>query len=281
MNQNREQLATGRLLVLMAVCIATPLVSCSSTTPDTSAVNLAIWFTGLSVFVVVVTICLAMAMVCFRATQGQPVAIEGQLAILAGSIALFGILITGVFVITAFRIDERSQETARIAADIARESARTAYEAEMQDLLEMHDVQMEEMSEQFSARLMTVAEQASRRSSILSGVSTNTGTAADLEIGVPERLVLTENESRSLEFVVPTSGTYAIDVIAITQEFDPFLYLYDGIAPDAEVLEDNDDGGAGLNSHIERTLAPGRYRIRVEELGGFPGECQVLITSRL
>ena len=122
--------------------------------------------------------------------------------------------------------------------------------------------------------LRSLADQATRRSSILAGVSTGPATDQEILISEPVAIRLEANEGRMLELAIETAGTYRIDARAISIGFDPFLYLYE----DEDVIDDNDDGGEGLNARITRRLEPGSYVIRVEELTGFPGECEVSVT---
>lgn len=69
-----------------------------------------IWtITGAAIVLVSLTLCIAIAAVCVRMLieePSEPALARYHTGILAGSVALFGILITAVFFITAFRIDE-------------------------------------------------------------------------------------------------------------------------------------------------------------------------------
>ena len=63
---------------------------------------------GTSVILVALTLCLCVTTVCIRMLRkdtASPSVAQLQTGVMAGSIALFGILVTGVFVITVFRID--------------------------------------------------------------------------------------------------------------------------------------------------------------------------------
>ena len=127
-----------------------------------------------------VTLCVAIAIVCFRMlqeTQGKPKLAEGQIAILAGSIALFGILVTAVFVITAFRIDENTERVATDIAETARERADSILEAE----IARHNLSMDSMMD----TVRTAVQQALQRS-IRSETGINIETDS-LEIGTSQR----------------------------------------------------------------------------------------------
>ena len=80
---------------------------------------------------------------------------------------------------------------------------------------------------------------------------------------------------RSFDFSAPTYGTYVIEVEAVTPDFDPVLYLYEGDA----IVED-DDGGSGSVARVVAPLGAGVHRIRVEEPEGLPGICIISITYR-
>ena len=63
-------------------------------------------------------------------------------------------------------------------------------------------------------------------------------------------------------FIVHTTRSVRIET---TTGHDTHIYLYN--ASGTTLLESDDDGGAGYASLIVRTLAPGRYYVRVEEHG--------------
>lgn len=73
----------------------------------------------------------------------------------------------------------------------------------------------------------------------------------------------------SFNLQITTPAEYQIDVTT-TSSGDPRIFLYQGDT----LLEDNDDGGEGLNSRIVRFLAPGTYSIRVVELRTQPMSVQ-------
>jgi pimeloyl-ACP methyl ester carboxylesterase len=61
--------------------------------------------------------------------------------------------------------------------------------------------------------------------------------------------------ARQFRIVLPRPGTLTID---LTAEFDTYLYL---MTSRYEVIDYDDDGGAGLNSRISRRMAPGVYYV--------------------
>ena len=83
---------------------------------------------GSAITLVALTLCISISTMCFRMLREKrekPAFEQGQVAVLAGSIALFGILITGVFFITAFRMDQTARSVAEsVAKQVAQDSAR-------------------------------------------------------------------------------------------------------------------------------------------------------------
>ncbi len=214
------------------------------------------WLIGLSILVVAVTLCAAIGALSFRILGGSRGAgagasADGQTALLAGSIALFGILITGIFLFTTLRIDEGAQ---RAASEAARERA-----------TEVAEEVVRELQDQIS-RLTAAVKQLTQRSIVLS--------AFEIQVGTPVMVEFFAEESRTLDFSAPTYGTYIIEVEGVTPDFDPLLYLYE----DGTMIEDDDDSGAGSNSRVMVPLGAGVHTIRVEEAAGLPGICLISIT---
>lgn len=214
------------------------------------------WLIAISIVLVALTLCIAIAALSirmWRTNQGvaNGVSSDGQTALLAGSIALFGILISGIFLFTTFRIDEGAQ---RAASEAARERA-----------TEVAEEVVTELQDQIS-RLSAAVEQLTRRASLHS--------ALEIQVGTPVMVEFLAKESRSFGFSAPTYGTYVIEVEAVTPDFDPVLYLYEGDA----LVEDDD--GVGPVARVVAPLAAGVYRIRVEEPAGLSGICIISITYR-
>ena len=210
---------------------------------------------ALSVCLVALTLCAAIATLSFRmlranqdvATRGSG---DGQTALLAGSIALFGVLISGIFIFTTFRIDEGAQLA---ASEAARERA-----------TEVAEEVVTELQDQIS-RLSAVVEQLAQRPGFLA--------ALEIRVGTPVMVEFLAREGRSFYFSAPTYGTYVIEVEAVTPDFDPVLYLYEG----DEIVEDDDSSG-GSNVRVAAPLAAGVHTIRVVEPAGLPGICIISIT---
>lgn len=92
--------------------------------------------------------------------------------------------------------------------------------------------------------------------------------------GDAQQITLDEDEQQRFQLVIPEPGRYRIDATAVTDEFDPFLYLYDA---NFELLEADDDSFGGLNARIETRLEVGDYYVDVEELVGSAGTVTVTI----
>ncbi len=73
----------------------------------------------------------------------------------------------------------------------------------------------------------------------------------------------------SFNLTIATAGEYQID--ATGSPMDPELFVYQG----DELIEQNDDGGDGLNSRIVRFMDAGTYSVRVVEHRARPFTAQV------
>ncbi len=211
---------------------------------------------GVSVVLVALTLCAAIAALSYRMWRAdQGVASGGssdtQMALLAGSIALFGVLISGIFLFTTFRIDEGAQ---RAASEAARERATAAAEEVVEGL-----------QDQVSRLDNALA--------LLTGKS-SPQSASEFQVGTPVMVKLLAKESRSFEFSAPTFGTYSVEVEAVTPDFAPVLYLYE----DGRIA--GQDTGGGANARVSAPLSAGIHTIRIEDPAGRPGFCTILITFR-
>lgn len=73
----------------------------------------------------------------------------------------------------------------------------------------------------------------------------------------------------SFNLQVAENGEYQIDVSG--SPMDPEVFIYQG----DQLVEQNDDGGDGLNARVVRFLAPGTYSVRVVEHRARPFTAQV------
>lgn len=97
--------------------------------------------------------------------------------------------------------------------------------------------------------------------------------------GEVQPVTLAEDEQRRFRLAIPAAGLYRIDAIAVTDGFDPFLYLYkrsDEEDMELELLMVDDDGLGDFNARIEASLEQtGDYYADVEELVGSAGTVNV------
>ena len=218
---------------------------------------------AISTFMVAFTLSVVMAALGIRMFRQPPsgtVAWRGQwdTGILAGSIALFGILITGVFVFMSLRIETTARQAAAAAAVDAAVRNRLVSDGELID----------------SAVRQAVAEVARRADSF----EDPDPVEPELPLITPTRIesvTLERDERRRFRLQVSTPGDYRIEANATSEGFDPYIYLFD---QNLNLVTYNDDGGDGLNSSLVEYLIGGAtYYLDVEELVGEPGSCNVSV----
>ncbi len=73
----------------------------------------------------------------------------------------------------------------------------------------------------------------------------------------------TDSDAHTFRFEVTEADRVRINLTSA--DADSFLYL---ITEDGVRITENDDGGAGVNARIERTLAPGIYLVEATTVGG-------------
>ena len=254
------------------------------------------WVIAAAIALVSFTLCGAIGVMCIRLLQVNttkpltPSSVEGQFALLAGSVALFGILITGVFVITALRVEDNATAVATEAANRRLNVVVDSHQRQMASFQRAHDTEIAQMRNEHMRLMDRISSEHAQamgdlRELVRTGLARAAQQAAPLRRGTvtestndligtdgePRQLVFLEDQVRALEFTVRETATYRIDAMARTEGFDPYLYLYQG----EQVIYDDDDGGGGLNARLEVELEPGVYRIEVEELWGDEGICVV------
>ena len=285
MDMKRERLLWGSALAVLVLVVVFLLAS-SSDIP--AAGDLIQWVIALSILMVSVTIAFAIGALCLRLLWRNDSAattshVEGQFPILAGTIALFGILITGVFVITTFRVETGARQEAAAAAhaavtEVVPSVAQTMLPRVVTDLLR-------QMDDEFIDRLIdanlteaVLRADSARHTEELPEITGDNG-APTLEVGMPYLAQIVPGESWRFRLDVPTEGIYSIDAMGV-DEFDPFIYVYakdDGGS--LELIEANDDGGEGLDSRVEMNLAEGViYVVEVEGYFGSAGQCTMLVS---
>ena len=213
---------------------------------------------GLSILVIALTVSAVMGIVAWRLWRldhNAPLG-EWQSGLTAGSVALFGTLIAGVFVITTFRIDRGfggSEATVR-------EAAEEAAEERTRDLAE----------QRVSGRLGFDREAFTDAAPIMPGSSVR----AEFAPGVRRvyRLVVEEQQEQTMYRIEARAEDVGPGI------FDPILYLYEtGADNELSARYVDDDGGENFDARLEVTLGPGTYYIEVEELVGEPGICIVSV----
>ncbi len=217
---------------------------------------------GISLLVLSLTLAVAMASLTRRALRPQSQFpsgrghVEGQTTILAGSIALFGILITGVFVITTFRIGTDSEVIVeRIAPEIVRSITPDISEA----------ARANELSHYLAA------------SSQIGRIREN---SQGTEVRLDQQTDLTVDAGGSeLSLVSPGTGTYRIYVAGM-DNFDPLVSVAQGSGDEFRVLGIDDDSGAGFDAQLDVDLIrEATYTIAVTGFLGETGAARVLVSE--
>ena len=207
----------------------------------------------------------AVAVKVFRAPPLAPGAghSEWHIGLIAASIALFGILITGVFVFMTLQINSTAQRTAQQAAgSIARAAVQEAVAEVSPEIVEQ--------------AVREAVESAARRTDSLVDPEIDFTDVDDLLVDDdPQEVVLRTNGQRRFRLTVPETARYRIEANAVTEGFDAFLYVFD---EELEVVAVDDDGGLiGYDSLLELELQAGIYYVEVEDLVGNAGTCVVSV----
>ena len=220
-----------------------------------------VWlFLALAILIAVGTLCYYMLDVIRRMRRNErdnTTLTEGHMRIITVNIALFGILITAVFFITAFRIDQGATVQEAAAA------AQMALEA----------------TEEVESRVQQNFDK-------IVGIENRQQTESRTDL-IPQQISIHEQEQGSLaqegsiatfNFNVSEEANYRIDVEG-QEDFDPEVTLFrvDNNYEDPEFITYDDDSGGDLNARIEWNLDSGEYQIRVEEFNGDSGDFEVLI----
>ncbi len=254
MERRRERQVTGSAIGLLLITVVALLVSGANG-------DVLQWTVAFAVVSVALTLCAAITIMCIHLHQThatQPISassIAGQFALLAGSVALFGVLVTGVFIITAFRI----QDTATgIATAVATDRFKD-YDRQMGQEMSRFRQEYGRLAAQLDSRLAQqfrtrVQYLERRRATIVDqrGPDTESG-VEEIDIHRVTSVQVPADQSRSFRFTVPRDGRYSIEATARSTGFDPYLYLYG----DNRLRVVNDNGAGELNSRIEDDLREG------------------------
>ena len=306
-NDGLVWLAVTGLLLLVVILFV------SGSNNEVFGPDLILRLAGLSIFFVSLTICVAIAVLCIRVlpTNSTNAPAYGP-SLLTATISLFGILITGVFVITVFRIDTGVREIAteavenRLRDDLPETVAKRLDEIVPEAIAKRLDDVMPDtvrrqvavsapriidgvitdlvpdITTELANRLSNdaVAEAIVRSESVRRAERRVPSSVLDIIIQEPDQVSISgDGESSWRRFRVPADGTYAIRAEGIGG-FDPFIYVYELLNDDALVLLDvNDDSSSrSLDARVDIDLGGnGKYYIYVEGFAGAIGECVVTI----
>ena len=220
-----------------------------------------VWlFLAFAILIAVGTLCYYMVDVIRRMRRNErdnTTLTEGHMRIITGNIALFGILITAVFFITAFRIDQGvTVQEAAAAAQMALEATEEVESRVQQNFDKILGIENRQQTE---SRTDLIPQQ--------------------ISIYEQEQGSLIQEESIAIfNFNVSEDARYRIDVEG-QEDFDPVVELFrvDNNYEDPEFVTYDDDSGGDLNARIEWNLDSGEYQIRVEEFNGDSGDFEVSI----
>lgn len=276
-----------------------------------------------SVFIVAVTLSLVIGTLGYRlmrrgrssGSDTEPG--EWQNGILAGSIALFGILITGIFVFMTFRIDTGAQRAARAAAtNVAEQRVREMREDVARTTRDIAIAEAQSTANDVAIRIANRelqdirdrAEDAARETAREVAREITSAELRDMGDDVTDRLEHFErrNDYREGTTVPDPDDAEPASLGRQTSRLDAFgerlfqLELQDGnysleATPVAGILDlvlilwvDNDnrldfveysDDTFGIDPRISRRLDNGIYYVAVLEYGGVPGEFELAIEN--
>ncbi len=260
---NGRQLVWSRLWYLVAiflVCVPglsmaqPPVVGLASQTASGGALGdfaAYAWVFAASVLILasaLAVLIVAVAREVIRAPASALASRHWYISLVAGSAALFGILIAELFLFFALQPTGATQLASASsvrdggAETVARAAPATADEA--------------------------VEETA--------GV-TRPVDAESMVPGDPQEITLGPDEQRRFELTVPGSGEYVIDVRGLSNNFDAYLSVFD---ENGDLLESDDDGGNGLDSRLTIALEDDRtYYLVVQDNFGQAGRCSLSVQA--
>ena len=191
---------------------------------------------------------------------------EWTAILVASTVALFGILISGIFLFMTLQINTSAERAAAVAA------VRTA-ESEMRNL---------------EPRIISTAQQTAQdtvKDQFSSfAQSLERGQEIDIPEIEPDSEIVVDIQLDSIErrrLNVQDREPYIISARGLTQSFDTELFLYEvqsiGDETVLVLLDHNDDYLDTLDSRIEITLDPGNYLIDVREWSGSEGRAELSV----
>ena len=259
-----------RLCTVLAILVAS--TSCASGAESRGLE----WVVVLSIATMSLAVIAVMASLVRYTVSGAPrgPAIESsswQVAFFSATIALFGVLMAGLFVYMSFRVDRGARQAAEAEARRVAEAtaASVAAEAAQESILDG------------IKRVQELAAQIAQGSSRL-----QPDEAAELTIG--ERVALeVDGQDRVWAVFRPREEqAYRFDVLDGDDDrfVDPIAYLYvEQESPDEAIglmrlIAENDDGGENLDARLDRQLEAGTYYLGIGILGETRGIVEVLVT---
>lgn len=223
-----------------------------------------------------------------------------QTTFFSSTIALFGVLIAGLFIFMSFRLDREARQTAAAAAERIAETAAQEMKNSMNQAIDVAIKRLHQTGTALSAGLLRLVPEDIRPLTV--------GSTLELEDVDAQRQVI--------EFSANVAGTYLItaraetgasdesDVAADldpppgslfgflglgrTRRIDPAIYLY-ALEPQEQgelrlmkQLAEDDDGAAegSLDSRLQIRLTDGTYFLEVHSLGA-PGDVSVSVRRLL
>ena len=296
-------MAYDERMVWVAVAVAGLFAGNLSASPSD---NIIAQLIGWSVFLVSFTICIVIATLCYRTlNQGDNNGpIYSNPPLLTFTISLFGILITGVFVITTFRVDDSARQIAteaageQLAAILPRQVSKGLDEQLPPAIAERLDNVLPEIveraAEESVANLVPVLFSQAFYDQLNSAVSATVirfVSAMEAEQGAVPVAAERRGEFSQpvqvplggeswLTFTVRTEGTYSIRAES-GDGFDPFIFVYELSGAGAlRLTRVDDNGGNGFDSRLDMDLnANVVYYIQVQGNNGSAGECTVSVLA--
>ena len=291
------------LLLVIFYMLASGLSDSASSVSVAPSSNAIIQLMGLSIFIVSLTTSIAIATICYRILRpgsSNPAPPRDTAPLLTLTIALFGILITGVFVITTFRVDESARQVASAAADqalsdeilneridaqlpaaidkeliaVLPETVRAALDGPLEELLPVvvHELIVRVQND---AIAMAVARSVSARAAELGDLPV----AAELRGEFSQRVQVPFGGESWLSFTLRTEGTYSIRTES-SDRFDPFIYVYEASGGSLRLMRVDDNGGNDFNARLDLELrANVTYYIQVQGNTGSSGGCNVVVAQ--
>lgn len=228
-----------------------------------SIANTFSWLFGIAVLI------LAIGLVLFMFTLGRRIphastsgtgrgSFEWYVGVTAASIALFGILITGVFVFMTLQINTTAERAARNAAIT---TARTTAQATVANSLPPMIDQAVRRAERHATALIMLGDYEGAQN-----ISVDQPEPESRSVGTDERSL----------FALDIAESATIDIRAVGNgDFDPELYLFRMLDDGPRSIGFDDDTLGNLNSQIVMPLEMGQYYLEVREWSGRAGSFQL------